>query len=545
MKQLRLLILLSGLGAASLIQTDQQGEFVQRSIGGTTLSISRSLLEKLWLQFTTAHAHTKEVALIRPLTDRNSLCSGEQGFLKIRDQRCAQAVSQLIGQTVPIDKVPRIAIVGSGGGFRAMFSTMGALAGAATPGKMSNGNAAPSILDTVQYVIGLSGSTWAITAWMDSDESADAFNNTLIRRATTGIMSKPANERARLIHNLGPIIRDCLLLKIVFEETPSVIDPYALALGIDLLAPTTKDDYFNNNLEALIQQIADGTRPMPLCTAVMQFKKEATEKRHRYAWFEFSPFEVGSRDLGGAAPSWAFGRKFSKGKSTSARPPLTLGYLMGLWGSAMTVSIEEAYYALLGDLEPQAIFKPLISLVTDTKIGDTRLFPAKIRNITYKMDNVVDPKTIQHTLVDAGVHFNIPTVPALVADRDIDIIIIIDSSGNVATGDELRKAEAYARDYHLPFPHINYSNLMDHPVSVFDDGPQSPAPIVIYMPLTKNPAFDPSYDPIALLNGHLATTNFSYTADQASKLCDLFKTTMIQSRDVIIKAIKTAVERRS
>jgi phospholipase A2 len=68
------------------------------------------------------------------------------------------ALAKLTGidlEPLPADHTPRIQICASGGGYRAMIATLGALIGLEECG----------VLDTVTSIAGLSGSTWAMAGW--------------------------------------------------------------------------------------------------------------------------------------------------------------------------------------------------------------------------------------------------------------------------------------------------------------------------------------------------------------------------------------------
>src|SRR5690606_34383497 len=68
---------------------------------------------------------------------------------------------------------PRIHVCASGGGYRAMVATLGALIGMEEPG----------LLDCVSTIAGLSGSTWAMASWYSGGktltETRDALANKL------------------------------------------------------------------------------------------------------------------------------------------------------------------------------------------------------------------------------------------------------------------------------------------------------------------------------------------------------------------------------
>jgi phospholipase A2 len=86
--------------------------------------------------------------------------------------------------------------------------------------------------------------------------------------------------------------------------------------------------------------VRDGSWFFPLCTAI-----EISQSKKNPAWFTFTPYEVGSDQLGLYIPIWALGRKFARGVSAAENNPLNcvLVYLMGIWGSALSGTFKQLY----------------------------------------------------------------------------------------------------------------------------------------------------------------------------------------------------------
>jgi len=116
-------------------------------------------------------------------------------------------------------------------------------------------------------------------------------------------------------------------------------------------------------------------------------------------WFEFTPFEVGSRWLSAYIPTWSFGRKFKRGDSRSSAPEQSLGFMMGIFGSAIAASLEEAYGRVTDNLKfpkflegvpgAEKIFNALKemfqTLVNETDLGEVRFAWAQASNYVRKM----------------------------------------------------------------------------------------------------------------------------------------------------------------
>ena len=107
----------------------------------------------------------------------NELPHGEKEFLKKRKMHVKKTLERLLGIHVPEKDVPTIAFVGSGGGYRAMLFTLGGLTGFDMAG----------LLDAFTYVVGLSGSTWAIGPWISTKKRVGVYKDELCRILAKGL----------------------------------------------------------------------------------------------------------------------------------------------------------------------------------------------------------------------------------------------------------------------------------------------------------------------------------------------------------------------
>src|SRR5229473_1244104 len=80
------------------------------------------------------------------------ISEGEKKYLNNRLPIVKAALEKMLNRSLDNKKIPKIALIGSGGGYRAMFCTTGSLNGAQKIG----------LLDTITYITALSGSTWAV-----------------------------------------------------------------------------------------------------------------------------------------------------------------------------------------------------------------------------------------------------------------------------------------------------------------------------------------------------------------------------------------------
>lgn len=521
------------LDLALNFEKDNEGNRVAHvSLRGLDILIPQTILESLYYSIAHTNPYYTTTAEVRTFSPRqSSICPDEIKFISQRTISCHDAMEQLSGITIPVKKTPRIALCCSGGGVRASLAAAGFIAGLNDIGA----------LDATTYVAGLSGSTWTIAPWMLCEKNFKAFYPEMLERIANGFTHRSSDELMAAIKETLPIMGEYLLKKIIFKEIPSVIDLYGYILARTLLQQSLKEtDYFSIDL-ADQQLLLSSGRPLPLYTAVIPYN----DTEH-YAWLTFSPFEVSSDDLKCGVPAWAYGREFHEGTSVNNAPPLSMGFLLGLWGSALSVSFEEAYSMMIDNLTPQQLFSPLKYLIQSTVIGDTRFFPAHINNMSHHLPDLPFSNEQRTTVIDSGLTINLPLPPLLNPDREIDIIIICDASANTLGAPELQKAEEWARAHNAPFPYINYNHISAQQFTVFDDGPDQPeVPIVIYVPMLKNPRFSLSFDPQEHLGlaGFMNTLNFDYSREQATALAELMRQSARDIKDELVRAIKRIIAR--
>ncbi|KAJ2678374.1 hypothetical protein GGI25_002359 [Coemansia spiralis] len=203
-----------------------------------------------------------------------------------------------------------------------------------------------------------------------------------------------------------------------------------------------------------------GHLPMPIYTAVRHFigshdnDTQATES-HRYQWFEFNPYEFGSIDHGAWIPSWAFGRPMVDGCDQIRIGETHFGSIMGTVASAFCASVKamvmEVYMNIPTPLRPAV--DPLLDWFDhDTEISHL-VPPYTLYNPFFRKDPTVPEKDGSLaeleserllSLMDAGLENNLPFAPLLRKERQVDVIICLDSSANIDIMPWFARAEAWA-----------------------------------------------------------------------------------------------------
>ena len=475
--------------------------------------------------------HEHDIALVRH-TQQDTLCHQELQFLNARKPYVQQGLQKLLGRTVPEGETPRIALCFSGGGFRSMLMTLGFLEAAQTLG----------LLDASSYIATLSGSTWAVAPWIASQKTLPEFKNSLTGELNEGLTS--INDPQQLSFLFKNVIG-----KIRNDQCISSMDIYGALLMNTLMHKKASTNLGTTLTESHRACMQTAQTPLPIYTAI-----HAGRGGSSYEWMEITPFEVGSTFLKAYVPTWAYGRKFNNGISIDHNPEQTLGYYLGIFGSAFAVNFEDLLrltiinIATIKKTLPEQ-YTPLVNKIVNTilysPLNDFRLFPSLLHNFTHNED--YSPLKHEETLclVDAGIDFGIPIPPLLRTERNVDIIIMYDASAFIEGSIELRKLVEYAQRKNIPLPAIDFTDVDKKTVSVFEDPGNPKAPTVVYFPRIKNCAFSESFDPTECTkNDYCHTFNFVYTQEQIDNLHGLAHFTLLQHADTVETVINNSITKK-
>jgi phospholipase A2 len=451
------------------------------------------------------------------VTQGTALSAGEQAYLSARLPKVKKALESMLNMKLEDDELPRIAFCCSGGGYRAMLATLGLFKGAEQTG----------LLDVTLYASALSGSSWFLAPWITSGLTLNKFHEQLLPKLKTDL----TQTKLKL-----PDFKNVLLLKYIFNQPISLTDVYGGLLTQRLLSGFA-DDPYRIFLADQAAHVADGNLIYPIYTAVLS--------ERNYEWVEFTPHVVGSDYLNAYVPSWAFGRKFDKGKSVDLAPSQNLGFFMGIWGSAFGVDFVDILRHKAEAL-PTPLRGPLTAVGKGTTFAQTKLLATPVLNYTKGLKGPYGLKD-NLNLVDAGIDTGNPLPVLIKPERKVDIIVLLDSSeyaGDVkkAKLEELAIALRYARRKGHPMPNITEQD-MNQPVVVFEDKDPS-VPTILYVSLSKNDAYSKTFDPYAIVaqGGYLKTANFLYTNEQANMLIGLTEFGIKNAHDTIVRAIQDKVD---
>lgn len=437
-----------------------------------------SLADEIWRDSRDPYINP-EIEYTASVRVSRDLCDQEIEFLARRRKFTRMSLANYLKipvEEVHLDDVPTIAMIGSGGGLRALVAGAGSMMASEHDG----------LLDCVTYTAGVSGSCWLLSLYNSSigKQSFEKVISHLRARIGTHIAHPPV---ALALLNTAPTNKYLISgfiekLKGDPESNFGLVDLYGLLLGARLLVPKGELDVNEADLKVSNQRqyIELGQYPMPIYTAVrhhiqpskkssnngsfsyrlLEKTEDKGQKESWFQWFEISPFEMFCEEFGAGIPTWALGRKFEKGENTlfsgneSHVPELRLPLLFGIFGSAFCASLFHYYK------EVRPLFKSIIGFGNlETMIGDQNshlknfhlIDPAFIPNFIYKMNGKL-PETIPEEicnmkhlkLMDAGMSNNLPLYPLLRPGRSVEIIIAFDASAEIKTDNWLSVADGYA-----------------------------------------------------------------------------------------------------
>ncbi|RXN34243.1 cytosolic phospholipase A2 gamma-like protein [Labeo rohita] len=363
------------------------------------------------------------------------------------------------------NEVPHIALLGSGGGQRAMVGLLGSLVELDKAG----------LLDCMLYLNGVSGSTWCMASlYKEPDWSTklDTVKDKIIKRLSGPEVSwGDAYAKLKKYHKKDNFSLTDVWAVMVVTEYVKEIDEHKLTDQWDQLS---KD-------------------PFPIYAAI---DKQCKQKKDGDPWFEISPHEAGYSLTGAFVETSSFCSQFDNGSKKKQQPEMDMLYLQDPKDPPV-----EMYYQVLMDLvdmnlsvlngkDPSDLDQSIRKLLNDLFLSICTCMAKWIwgrnYNFLHKMTDEAVPAALLESETrdyeDAGLLLNSPYFSVLREERHIDLIISLDYSD----GDPfmtVRKAAEMCKKLNIPFPEVNIpSEDLEKPKDFYVFKGQN-APTVIHIPL--------------------------------------------------------------
>uniref|UniRef100_H2Z680 Phospholipase A2 n=1 Tax=Ciona savignyi TaxID=51511 RepID=H2Z680_CIOSA len=261
----------------------------------------------------------KELKCDQDIRSSLALCTEEKEFRSARKRSAFTAMrNTMVGGPRSLRETPTIAILGSGGGFRAMTGMSGAIKALSDSG----------ILNCATYICGLSGSSWYISLLYANADFPEKGTTAINAEIRNNIASSP-------FWLLRP---ECLMR---YRPAGDLHRFLRVADRTNRMETAKLTDFQ--------EKIHGGKAPMPILTCLHVRPDMSAMTFHD--WVEFSPFEIGMAKYGTFMKSKYFGSKFFMGVLAKEYEEYPLHFLMrsliqftntelfyqGIWGSAFSI----------------------------------------------------------------------------------------------------------------------------------------------------------------------------------------------------------------
>jgi hypothetical protein len=465
-----------------------------------------------------------------------------------------------------------IAICASGGGYRAMTSTLGFVKGLEQIG----------VLDSILYMAGLSGSTWATVRWIEDDQNQLA---SIIEEVKSKITNNSKVAGKYLLRGLNDsefkTYAANLLIKLAYNQPRSkIIEYYGSSVATNIFQPSYK--ILEKRLSEQKNNLSSGNKPLPIYTSIVVSPDLSVFKidgellvadnlsLNTYKWVEYTPWYVGLPELKGSYFSTEFfGSRFDSEFRPQKSVEPSLALLIGIFGSAFSASLNYLYKDLPDRLRLQfeSVEAGLVAkaLLETNPVTNARVAVADVNNFINikKHKDDQDPiirelckhKTLK--LADAGLEFNLPFPPLL--HRRVDLILVCDATSSQLgqEGISLLEANDYAIKHQLPFPNYildptNAENKLIFTkenlakmIQILNREPtkyqclvleEDNKPTIIYFPFVGQIGDQTAQ---ACLQADCGTLNFGYSATAFDNLIEFMNSKIINSADIIKDKIIT------
>ncbi|KFP05859.1 Cytosolic phospholipase A2 zeta, partial [Calypte anna] len=521
------------------------------------------------------------------------LCKEEREFLDKRKKIVSEALRKTLHlkESPPKDEVPVVAVLGSGGGMRALTSFYGSLSGLQQLG----------LLDAAMYLCGISGSTWCLsTLYQDPDWSQKDLQDAIRRAQDTVSCSKAgAFSPERLKYYFQELnALEISGRKVSFTDLWGLIVEYFL---------NQKED--PSKLSDQQEAVKWAQNPYPIYAAVNV--RPNISSNDFAEWCEFTPYEVGFHKYGAFVRTEDFDSEFFMGRLIQKHPEPRICFLQGMWGSAFAASLDDICLKVVGiGLSFLDSFKDVIKVVDDCRRfhfhDPTRLktrlvipggpllqifqdfFKSRVTcgetfNFMHGLylhkdyvnikkfvawrgthldafPNQLTPMEESLYLVDGGFSINSPFPLVLQPERDVDVILSFNFSWE-APFEVLELTQKYCEEREIPFPKIELSeedekNPKECYMFVDDNNPK--APIVLHFPLVndtfqkyKAPGVERESEEeksfgdfiIEAKDSPYRTLNFTFGPYDFSRLVEVNRYNVLNSKDTLFKTLNLALQR--
>ncbi|KAH9814771.1 lysophospholipase catalytic domain-containing protein [Melampsora americana] len=469
-----------------------------------------------------------------------------------------------------LDTLPHTAFAASGGGYRASLYSSGVLNGFDGRNKTSNHLGTGGLLQASDYLVGLSGGSWVVTA--SAQAGFPTFYDLILSKPHSHQeenlqdpqfgsfllqfdLFSPANNQTvpddnQIEDQNSKFLTNVLMkmgLKLQAGFYVTMADFWSLVLRYHITNGTTEENFFDHSLShglnitfSGIQNLSTFQRfeqPFPIITALAISPGQDESQKQPKALipltntaYEFTPIESGSWDenLASFIPTEYLGTRLRLGRSESNQ--CVQGFDQASYLSAISSDIFPSFNTSETFFFGQSPIHTIISLINTTFSSlqpgistDTASVPNPFLEVG--SDTYLDKHSTELRLLDGGLDGAVtPYLPLLIPARKVDIIIGIDALSlvddgtdgpNYATGASLQATFARAQlvSGAYSFPQVpsteeEYEILRSHPTFFGCD--ETDSPLIVW--IANSAPLDGS---TGITNTSLDQTQYSTTQAEA------------------------------
>ncbi|NXW55642.1 PA24E phospholipase, partial [Eurystomus gularis] len=518
------------------------------------------------------------------------LCAEEQDFICKRKKVVAAALKNVLhlDEDLQEDEVPVVAVMTTAGGVRSMTAMFGSLLALQELG----------VLDCVSYISGLSATTWTMAKLYEDAN----WSQKDLRGSIDDIRKHVSKSKLRCfsLDHMKYYEKKLCERK---QEGHKLSFTDLWGLFIECMLHHQESTHKLSDQQLAVNQ---GQNPLPIYLS-LNVKDDFSTLDFK-EWVEFTPYEVGFLKYGAYVRSEDFGSEFFMGHLMKKIPESRICFLEGTWSNIFSQNFMDAVYLsghsedfwhrwtrgtehdieehpalpkkpheqttclsiprgyLSNTLREMMTGRPVVSTYHNFLKG-LQLHNKYLENENFCMwkDTVLDSSPNQLNemddylkLVDTAFFINTSCPPILRPERKVDVILHLNYGGGSQTL-PLDLFSEYCLEHGIPFPSTELSQEDREHLKecyVFEDSLE--APVLAYFPLVcdtfqkykapgveRSPAeVEQGRVDVSNCTGPYSTALLTYTEENFNKLLNLCSYNILNNKQLILQALRTAVERK-
>ncbi|TWW54046.1 Cytosolic phospholipase A2 gamma [Takifugu flavidus] len=452
------------------------------------------------------------------------------------------------------NSVPHIALLGSGGGERALVAMLGSIQQLVKEG----------LFDTLLYIGGISGSTWAMASLYSGEDFQTGVDQIIATMQGPGVpldkivawLDDRTEETTFSLTDIWAVLISTQIMKqldlrqLSGDANRSATNPYPIYSTVERECTSDKPENGTITCTSLVRagQLVEEKPEMDvvklqgICGSALADWQTTIVRLFRLRGAEFGDIPTQPHLI-----YVAIDHILNLIKLTTTDPEL-LAILEKLQKKLKEI-IESGHMNLLKTSsleEGKTVCQENITLL----IEELELCCENLQSVNHSKfqlyANIPSPLCSKEIfyLIDAGLWMNVPYPPFLGAKRDIDLIVAPDfCAGEVFK--TLTLAKKYALDKGKPFPEIDDQiKEKDWPKDCYVFEGKEKEPTIVYMPLFNRANCRDAKELQAKIK-KFCTFQLPYNNDMMNELLDIARDNIKRNKTILVQEMEKAIQRRS